>query len=189
MRKPCSRVILIRTWSVALIIGFCAWGGDRQEAIPPQPIDICELLKHLPEYRGGVITVTGIYWYGLRESCPGPPLVTGTHTWPTAIDLVTSDFTAKGELSPPFKTNGKSWERFQLFVRQEAGDGDRKEIWVTVTGMLRTPESLLRKDGHIFGGYGHLGGYPAQFVIKEVINFSVKNRPTYDYRELLGRHM
>ena len=60
-----------------------------------------------------------------------------------------------------------------------------EEIWVTVVGMLRAPESYVRKDGQVVGGYGHLGGYPAQLVVKTVVNIAIKERPTYDYRELL----
>jgi hypothetical protein len=147
---------------------------------------ICELLKDPSAYRGKLVTVTGIYWYGLRESCP-KPLVTRNHTWPTAIDMVQSDIPGAPGEEAPFTTDTKSWDHLQLFVLQEARAGRREEIWVTVVGMLRAPESYVRKNGQAFGGYGHLGGYPAQLVVKAVLDIAIKDRPTYDYRELLRR--
>jgi hypothetical protein len=101
------------------------------------------------------------------------------------IDLVQSDF--PGMPAATFATDDKSWENLELFVRQEARAGKREEIWVTVTGMLRAPASYVRKDGKVVGGYGHLGGYPAQLVVKNVLDISVRKNRTYDYRELLRR--
>ncbi len=84
-------------------------------------------------------------------------------------------------------TDNTTWNHLELFVRGQARSGKREEIWVTVVGMLRAPVAYIGKDGRIFGGYGHPGGYPAQLVVKTVLGISVKNNPTYNYRELLNR--
>lgn len=97
MRRRFRRSTLSRCWTGGLLVAV-SWGsafaqtpnGRSKLAVPPsQPVSICELLNDIPRYRGTVVTVTGIYWYGLRQSC-AHPLITGEHAWPSALNLVGS---------------------------------------------------------------------------------------------------
>jgi hypothetical protein len=191
-QRRCRSAILSKSCTGALLLASifghikAQTASSRQQAIVRPLMTICELLKNPSTYRGKLVTVTGIYWYGLREPCR-EPLVTGNRTWPTVIDFAHSDILGASGEAIAFATDSKSWDHLQLFVRQEARAGRREEIWVTVVGMFRAPESYVNKDGQVFGGYGHLGGYPAQLVLKTVLDISIKNNPTYDYRELLRR--
>jgi len=75
--------------------------------------------------------------------------------------MVRSEFpAAPGEVAA-FTTDSKSWDQMEQLVQREARAGWRGEIWVTVVGMIRAPESYVGKNGQMVGGYGHLGGYPA----------------------------
>lgn len=167
-----------------LLASFCGCSTSLQRGSSARPITVCELFKNPSAYRGKLVTVVGIYWYGLRETCP-EPFVTGGHVWPSALDMVHSDFPPGLGEAAPFKTDTESWDRLELFVRQEAMNGRREEIWATAVGMIRAPKSYIRTDGQIVGGYGHLGGYAAQLVVKSVLNFAVKSNATYDYGQLL----
>lgn len=152
-----------------------------------QPIFICDLLKNVQLYRGKMVTVTGIYWRGLRQTCT-EPFSTGGHEWPSAIFFVGSDFVAGTDESVAFETDERSWEDLDEIVIREAKAGRREEIWATMTGKLLAPESYLRKDGRVVGGYGPLGVFPAQLVVERIVDVEIKPNPTYEYREMLRRN-
>jgi len=151
-----------------------------------QPISICDLLQSVRSYRGKTVTVRGIYWSGLRQTCT-QPFSTSDHTWPSAINLVDSDYVAGTEESVPFKTDRESWDKLDEIAIREGKAGRREEIWVTVTGRLRAPEAYIRKDGRVRGGYGHLGVYPAELVVERVSDVEIRPTPTYDYKAILRR--
>jgi len=169
LSKRCVGVILVATIYGCVLVQA---RPSQQEANPPRPMTVCEIFKNPSAYRGKVVTVKGIYWYGLRQSC-AEPFVTGKHTWPTVIDMVHSDIRGAAGEEAPFTTDNQSWDRLQLFVRQEARAGRREEIWVTVVGMLRAPESYVKRDGTVVGGYGRLSLCPAQLVMKTVLGISI----------------
>jgi hypothetical protein len=192
MRRHWRNAIRSRGWAVA-VLAAAACGSVKAQVLTAsqrhpilEPIGVCELLKNITQYRDRIVAVRGIYWFGLRNSC-SQPFVTGEHTWPSALNLVESD-------SPPtdatlsFRTNQKSWDALEAFVRQQARAGNRAEIWVTVVGKVRAPATYIRGKGRVVGGYGHLGVFPAELVVKDVSNVVLKSNPTYDYRELLRRH-
>lgn len=189
MRRHCRNVILGSGYLVALLaVNPAERAVESQAQAQPttrqQATTVCELLKNPPAYRDQVVTVRGIYWYGLRERCR-EQLVTGDHTWPSAIDMVDADSPVSDGVAAHFKTDSMSWERLDQAVRKVAASGKKREIWITVTGMIRAPVSYRRRDGEIVGGYGHLGVFPAQLVVKEIGDVAVKDIQTYDYRELL----
>lgn len=176
--------------SAAAAMGGCS-SPSRPAGYPaghrvPPAVTVCELLKNVLSYRDKLIAVRGIYWYGLRQSC-SEQFVTGTHVWPTALNFWYSDDAAKNRLDTSSEVNLKGWGELEATVKREAKAGHREEIWVTLIGMLRAPESYIRTDGQIVGGYGHLGGFPAEVVVESVSDIEIKPVPTYDYAELL-RH-
>ena len=187
MRPQCRSAILSSGCAGALLFaGLCEY-IFAQTAPPPDvrsATTICEVLKAPSIYRGKLIALRGIYWYGLRQSCP-EPLITGSHKWPMAIDIVHSDFSRAGGKGTDFTTDDDSWDHLELFVRNEAKAGRREEIWVTVLGILQATPSYVKKNGEPLSGYGYFGGYPAQLVVKTVLEISIRKRPTYDYGKLL----
>jgi len=57
---------------------------------------VCDVFHYMPAYRGKLVTVTGIYWDDLRQSCPGK-FVTGLREWPTALWIAD-----RGQSDPKF---------------------------------------------------------------------------------------
>jgi hypothetical protein len=149
-----------------------------------QPLTVCQLFADLPSYQDKVITVKGIFFYGLRQpNCP-QAFVTGDHKWPSVINWVNSNYPADEYERPvEFVTDEDSWNKLELLTLTEGRKGRREEIWVTAEGRLRGPQRYLRpgvKGG--MGGYGHLGVLPAELIVKRVIKIEIEPTPTYDYR-------
>jgi hypothetical protein len=192
MKKRRRNVILNEACAVTFFaVALCACTNaeapqrsqkDRIEA----PVTVCEVLKDPPRYRGKLVRVTGVYWNGLRESCR-EPLVTGNHTWPSALNLADTDFPASANETVSFRTDQKSWKDLEEIVLREAKAGQHEEICVTLVGVLRAPQSYIRENGQIVGGYGHLGVFPAELVVERVSGVTIKSNPTYDYGELVRR--
>src|SRR3569833_1403498 len=59
--------------------------SPRAEAVQYKPIPVCDVLKDVSRYRGKIIAVKGIYWYGMRQNC-AEPVVLGTRVWPSVLD-------------------------------------------------------------------------------------------------------
>jgi hypothetical protein len=190
MRRRWRSAILNKGWAVALALAAAdghvtAHAQKAEDSTGRQPVTICELLKNVQAYRGKVVAVRGIYWYGLRQSC-AEPLVTGGHAWPSALNLVDTAAARSEAETPAFKTDRSSWDRLDELVVREAKAGQREEIWATVVGFVRAPVTYIR-DGKVVGGYGHLGAFPAELVVEHISDVSIMPAPTYDYRELLRR--
>lgn len=140
----------------------------------PQPsrsiLSVCDLSRDFAAYRDKVVAVRGVYWYCLRQACPqkcanGP--------WPSFLDLIGSESPGSDEGA------WDSLDKAQRKVELEAKKGKRLEIWVTAVGQLRTraqrsPLGPCDKIGSRYYGYGHLGGFPAELVVKSFSDIKVK---------------
>jgi hypothetical protein len=155
--------------------------GTRSAVTQALPITVCDLFKSPLAYRGKIVSITGVYWGGLRQSCV-EPFVTAGHAWPSAINLTDSQAAAQRGNPVPFETDYRSWDELDKTVIREAKAGLRGAIWVKMTGQLRT---LLGDDRSVVGGYGHLGVFPAELVVERVSDIEIKSDPPYDYREIL----
>jgi hypothetical protein len=108
------------------------------------------------------------------------------------VDLIGTGDTLPGELPFEFVTDEPSWaalDKVQQAVEREAKQGRRVELWVTVVGRLRA--SAHRSpvgpcDMMVKGGYGHLGAFPAQLVVKNFRDIEVVPNPDspYDYSKM-----
>ena len=134
----------------------------------------------MESYRGHIIEVRGVL-YRSREiyalggvDCPST-FVTAGLKWPTAIDLVYSTYTPRGEKRVDFSTDEVTMQSVNQKIRDQAKDGG--EIWVTFIGQLRVRRQYFvgrGGDGKLHGnGYGHLSLYPAQLVIKTARDVAV----------------
>jgi len=173
--------------SLALLVALLACGRMDQphsEVGGTEHITVCDLFKNLDRYRGKVVTISGVYFGNLRESCP-TPFITGSRSWPSALNLVDSEYPPGLGQPPLFTTDKESWDRLDRRVLSEARAGRREEIWVTLTGLIRAPEVYVRPDGRVVGGFGHLNSLPAELVVKRVVEIRVRSTPTYDYGQML----
>jgi hypothetical protein len=133
-------------------------------------VSVCDISKDFSAYRDKFVAVRGVYYYGLRQKCPQ---TCATGPWPSSIDLIGS------------ATGRDPWadlDNVRRMVELEAKKGKRFEIWVTAVGQLKTHarRSFLGpcdEIGSRYSGYGHLGSFPAQLVVKHFINIQVKENP------------
>jgi hypothetical protein len=175
---------MMRGMSLAFLV--MALFSERPISPSNAPVlSVCELSKHLPRYNNQVVTVRGVYYYGLRQECPQK---CATEVWPSFIALV-------GKESSDPETARRNAEAFANLHRQAEDEakrtGKRFEIWVTVTGELHThaqPRSFVPCDRKSWGmpGYGHLGVYPAEIVAEGLKDIEVKENPRspYDYANM-----
>jgi len=156
------------------LLFFLAITSRTQSQTSPSPMSVCDLSKDFSAYRNQVVTVRGVYYYGLRQTCPqkcadGP--------WPSFITL---EAPAGSDV---FNALGK----VQNSVELEAKKGKRFEIWVTVTGRLDTMlRSPCERAASKYRGYGHLGVFPAMLTVQSITDIDVKENPKseYDYANL-----
>jgi hypothetical protein len=170
-------------WALTLV------GCARKQAAPVIPVPlltVCELSRSFAYYAGRFVAVRGVYYGGLRQRCSfkcfdGSP-------WPAALDLTYADNIRDGP-RVGFTTDQRGWDELDRLTLAEARKGGRIEIWVTAVGEVRASSEQSPLDPCVWPriGYGHLGGFPAQLVIKEVKDIEVRLNPdsTYDYSLLL----
>ncbi len=141
---------------------------------------VCEVLRNIDLYRGKLIRVRGIYFDGIRDQCPPAIREWGGAVWPSALNIADSDLASSLKMPVDFSTDRTSWEAPEAFWMKEARKKVREEIWVTFEGTLQTADPGSRK----LGGFGHLGGFPAQLVVKSVdlSSIAIVASPTYEYR-------
>ena len=161
----------------------------------PQPgtvsLSVCELSRDFAAYRGKLVAVRGVYYYGLRQNCPQR---CATGPWPAFLDLVDTGSPASDEVPVAFNTDDASWaplHKVQQTVERDAQQGERLEIWVAAVGQLRTgarrsPAGSCDRIGGKTYRYGHRRVFPAQLVVKQLIEIEVRKNPNspYDYSNL-----
>jgi hypothetical protein len=185
--RTAIRNCMLSTALIALLsvaVGCSCQNRRTQATGNPQVIDVCEALSNFQSYRGRMVTIRGVYFNGLQGKCERA-FITGIRTWPSAIEIVVSSFVSGTADAVPFETDLETWFAVEALVLREAKAGRREEIWASITGMYQAPSSYLRPDGLLFGGYGHLGMYPAQLVVQRVSDVQIKQIPTFDYKLLL----
>ncbi len=141
-------------------------------------MSVCEISKDFPAFRDKVVTVRGVYFYGLRQECTQKCT---SSLWPSFINLQGSDDATWADLN-----------KAEREVETEAkATGKRFEIWVTVVGRLQTivkPSPLGPCDRKRWerGGYGHLGAFPSQITVEYFRNIEIRLNPhsPYDYAHM-----
>lgn len=143
-------------------------------------MSVCEVLPKLGSYRGKMVALRGRLYVGEEVfflkgvDCPRT-FVTDGHKWPPAIDLTGSDERIpSGERPIQFDTEEDAAKKLHE-ISQKARSG--REVWVTVIGQLRVRKKYVpvhTNYGILWNGYGHLGVYPAQLVIRTLKDVAVK---------------
>jgi hypothetical protein len=158
---------------VAVLVA-AALAGCRQQPPRTTALSVCDLSRDFTAHRDRVIAVRGVYFQGLRQQCPQ---TCATGPWPSFVDLVDG------------RLGDASWAELaqaQVRARQEARQGRRVEICVTVRGRLKTRESRSPVgpcDSVTTRSYGHLGAFPAQIVAEGFSDIQVipNAASPYDY--------
>ena len=168
---------LIPACGLAWLLSMGCLTPARGQALAETPLRVCEVLENLPRYRGKTITVRGMLYQSREITALGDtpckhPMRTGDHQWPPALDLEYSSYTPRGEAAVTFQTDLENVETTSAEVRALREKAPGRDVWVTVTGHLRARGKYnvsLGGDGKWHGqGYGHLGIYPAQLVIRKM---------------------
>jgi hypothetical protein len=89
------------------------------------------------------------------------------------------------------ESNWGAVDSVQRKVEVEAKKGRRLEIWVAAIGRLRTragqsPLGVCDREGSGLYGYGHLGAYPAELVVRYFTDIEIKVNPNspFDYSHI-----
>jgi hypothetical protein len=168
MVKFAIRLLIVTPFLIAAIV--------LSDVRPPDEAarSVCDLLRHLPDYRDKPVSVRGISFFGLRQDCKGE----------CAIGPLPSSLWLSG-------TGRESWlllYQAERAAAQAAEEGIRVEVWVTVFGWLRTmakdsPAGPCDTVGSHTYRYGHLGAFPAELQVERFSEVEIKANPVspYDY--------
>jgi hypothetical protein len=167
-----KRMIRQLAFMLAAVIVFS--GGNQGQTVEPK-MTVCELSRDFTIYRDQRVSVRGVYYYGLRQTCSQKCTGVGV-VWPSFINLQGGDnrtWAALEEASRRTESQAKQTKR-------------RYEVWVTITGRLKTfaGRSFLGPcDIRGWGTFGHLGQFPAQIDVESIGDIHVKENPgsPYDY--------
>ena len=182
--------VMIKSVAGGLMLVVALASCGRPRSTQPPLLTLCELSRDLGAYRDKLIAVRGVYYDGLRETCPAK---CATGPWPSFICLTGTSSASRND-SARFITDTASWDALdsvEQTVKLEATKGNRLEIRVTAVGQLRTmakpsPLGPCDKISSGYFGYGHLGEWPAELVIKYFSDIEVKANPNspYDYGKM-----
>ncbi len=171
-----------------LLLAAMMTSCSRPAAQPPH-FTVCELSRDFGAYRGRLIAVRGVYYYGLREDCPER---CSDGTWPSFLDL--GGIGGANPMALASATDYAGWtsvEEAQRTVEHEAKKGRRLEVWVTAIGELKTmakrsPLGPCDKIGSRHYGYGSLGVAPAMLVVHRFSDIQIKANPDspFDYSHM-----
>jgi hypothetical protein len=148
-----------------------------------QPLNVCDLLKHVDRYRDKEVHVRGELREGPEEfalygdDCKSG-LVTNGHAWPIAVWLTAPDGVPAGRVD--FKLDEEAVEGLKTRLQSERAAGKHGKVLVTVIGKFEARKKLFGgpnpRGDWIGNGFGHLNGYPGQIVIRTVEAAKVSER-------------
>jgi hypothetical protein len=163
----------------SLLVGYNIFGASTPKL---NEFSVCGLMAKLKSQRQKIIRVRGELFAGseitaLGDQACGKPFTAGGIKWATAVDLVSSDYRpGGGEPRAPFVTEPAVMARLASTVAERKRLGRNGKVLITVTGFLRVRDKYIPMTtgyGVQGNGYGHLGVYPAQLVIKAIEDITI----------------
>lgn len=156
--------------TAVLALLFLQSGGDL-----PRKVPLCELFSAPLSWHGKLIEIEGPVSTSTEggpwvdgPDCPAQIVVKGER-FPNSI-LLTAPDPAWTDLPIPFPANTESSRRFWHALAQV--DRKRDRLVVRAVGLFETRvplDDLIRRDRPFpDNGFGHMGGAPAQLIVKEV---------------------
>lgn len=152
-------------------------------------VTVCELFKDISTYSDRRVEVRGVYYFGLRARERSEGILAGGRVWPLALDLAESNSVLSEDVQVPFITDNASWSHLNDVATRAGLAGKKVEILVTISGLIKGPQSHWVPNSGITRGYGHLGAYPAQLIVERVRNVEIDETPTYDYSKMLPQKL
>jgi len=160
-----------------------------------QPLSVCRVLSRTDHLRGKMIQVTGV----MIGSMHGSALYDASEAecaqlrrrdirWPAGIYLVWPSQRTVEDGPRTFEPDVDGIERNLAPIRLRIKERDDLLVTATFLGELRARNAIQISwnphDGGWFGGdgYGHLGQYPAQLVIKTVTDAKTIDRQSWQPR-------
>jgi hypothetical protein len=144
-------------------------------------ISVCEALQDFQNYDGKLVTIRGIYFFDLRDTC-GSEVIIGNRTWPSIIQPLNS---YRAGVHGNFTTDFGSLKALDALTWREAQAHKREEIWVRISGTLQVVDVRKNAPGGVARGFGHSGSFPAALFVKQVLSVEIKPNPSHNYGDLL----
>jgi len=146
---------------------------------------LCEVFQNHEKYNGKIVTIRG----ALNASMHGTVLVNRNCSREARYEKFERGAafnldTPGGEIetdvpNPDFDLDEESERLLFELARKKLEKGDSILITITCTGLIRSTEHFrLEKTsggGYKGNGFGHMGIYPAELVIKSIKDAEIKN--------------
>ena len=188
MRLSCGKTALGERSHPSRLVNICCFlfsGIVLTSASQNYPLaSLCELFQNHEKYNGKMVTIRG----ALNASLHGAVLVNKQCSREArykqfergaAINLETPGGEVEpNEPSPDFEIDPKSQELLLELANKKSAAGDSILITIACTGLIRSAENFrLEKtaSGYKGNGFGHMGIYPIELVIKSIKNAKIKN--------------
>ncbi len=152
---------------------------------PKAEVSVCEALQHSSAYKNKMVTILGIYFFGVLRECNSKVIIEN-ETWPSVIQPLIS-FGLKGD--PDFETDTASLEDLDKLTLREAKAHKKEEIWAKISGKFLVAEVDPNLPYRWVKGFSKHGPIPAGLFVKQVLSIEIKPNPTYDYGEELVPHI
>lgn len=153
-----------------------------------KPVDVCDVASSLSMYSNKVVAVRGEFFSGrhgatvARTECkrPSPFKEFGSGL---AINLAFPDDDTTQEAAVRFEVDKGSVRRLERAIsdaRDRSDIGNELTVIATFVGVLRVRAHFKlnqEPNGEYDGnGYGHLGRYPAELVLRKVTDVHITRR-------------
>ncbi len=161
---------------VVLAAFFCTIVSPAEEH---KVLDVCEALSNLEKLDGHLVTIRGALgtfqgWWLEGEQCAEHVEVKG-HVFVDTISIQESTSLVRVHV-PPFAASRKPFSELNEALHRLRDE--REALRVTIVGILETRQpraKLLGSRGQLLG-FGHLGVAPAQLLLREVVDITIKSR-------------
>jgi hypothetical protein len=146
-------------------------------------VEVCDIVKDPSKWNGKKVRVRGYVENGLRSNFCSGSLVTEGFKWPAAVNLVAVEGISSKK--------GAARTLGELYEMLEATDGYPSEsrVYATVVGQIRARDRYFRVKTHygfLGNGFGHLGFFPAEIIVEEVVHIETVRSKTRASRSEVG---
>ena len=175
MRTAFSEVGLKRLiWSACgLAVMLLNWSPVLAQSEKPDTVSVCDVLKNRATYQNRIIALRGRWITDregsyLRSACSKEDL--GLHrAWSAGVAIAWSLRAATTEIS--FEQDRSALHKVEKVLLKSRERGELGRVWITFVGKIETRHPLRVRTyspggGPLTLGFGHLGAFPAQLVVK-----------------------
>ena len=152
---------------------------DPHKVRPSQPLSVCAVLENVGQHNGRMVIVRGVLRQtprhgtslGEESGVQGCPSLTGKRKdWKAALHLL---WPSNPSVSVGFRRDLGSEQEMDLMLKA-ANLTNKDKVIVTLEGLLQARSNFQvfqQPDGQVYStGYGSGGEYPAQLIIRRVVD-------------------